>query len=93
MRRNRRHRLVFLAAAAVAAALVTFDVRWDAAALRGVGRLRRRAGAAPRRPATTPPGGATLRLAAAGGPTQAAAERDRQAGRVAEAAPRRGSPW
>ncbi|MFO7250296.1 MAG: rod shape-determining protein MreC [Actinomycetes bacterium] len=91
MRRNRRHRLVFLTAAAVAAALVTYDVRWDAAALREwaasvVGPVQRLAAgddAAGRR---------DLRLAAAEWADAAAAERDRQAGRVAKAAPRRGSP-
>src|SRR5690606_16819282 len=34
MRLSRRHRLVFLTVAALAAALITADVRWDAAALR-----------------------------------------------------------
>lgn len=91
MRRNRRHRLVFLTVAAAAAALVTYDVRWDAAALREWGASV--AGPVQRLAAGDDEAGRReLRLAAAGWAEQAAADRERQAERVAAAAPRRGSP-
>lgn len=90
MRLSRRHRLVFLTVAALAAALITADVRWDAAALREWGasvagpvqRLAAKLG-------DDPADRREVRLAAAGWAGHAAADRERRAGPVAAAAPRR----
>jgi len=89
MRLRRRHRLVFLTLAALAAALITADVRWDAAALREwgasvAGPVQRLAAKA----ADDPGGHRRVRRAAAGWAEHAAADRARQAGQVAAAAPR-----
>lgn len=87
MRLNRRHRLVFLAVAAASAALVTVDVRWDAAALREWGASV--AGPVQRLAALgeDPADRRRVRLAAAGWAEQAAADRARQAAPLAKAAP------
>lgn len=93
MRLSRRHRLVFLVVAALAAALITADVRWDAAALREwgasvAGPVQRLAAAITEDPEDL----RRVRLAAATWADQAAADRERQAGPVAAAAPRGRSP-
>ncbi|MEV5414246.1 rod shape-determining protein MreC [Thermopolyspora sp. NPDC052614] len=93
MRLTRRHRLVLAAVAALAAALITFDVRGDASALRQwaasvAGPVQRLVVAA----RDSAPDERRVRLAATGWAGSAAADRDRQAEAVTAAARHARSP-